>query len=136
MNTVKLNELPYDAELLNALAELENRIVESYMAFGKKSVPAEMRVTRYEEFVRGLGYIPGRKYLKVVTEKSLWGFINLKNEKFKEGDILKGAGYNAPALNKARGNIFNDNYEISWTGPKYLPGSTGMPHYEMRKGTT
>ena len=43
MNTVKLNELPYDAELLNALAELENRIVESYMAFGKKSVPAEKK---------------------------------------------------------------------------------------------
>ena len=82
-----------------------------------------------------LGYIPGRKYLKVVTENSLWGFINIKNTNFKEGDILKGAGYNAPALNKARGNIFNDNYEIAWTGPKYLPGSTGMASYEMQEGT-
>ena len=135
MNEVKLNELPYDAEFLNALSELENRIIESYMAFSKRSAPNEIYVKRHEEFVRGLGYIPGRKYLKVVTEHSLWGFINIKNTNFKEGDILKGAGYNAPALNKARGNIFNDNYEISWTGPKYLPGSTGMPHYEMRKGT-
>ena len=135
MNEVKLNELPYDAEFLNALGELENRIIESYMAFSKRSAPNEIYVKRHEEFVRGLGYIPGRKYLKVVTEHSLWGFINIKNTNFKEGDILKGAGYNAPALNKARGNIFNDNYEISWTGPKYLPGSTGMPHYEMRKGT-
>ena len=134
-NPVKLNELSYDAEFLNALGELENRIIESYMAFSKRSAPNEIYVKRHEEFVRGLGYIPGRKYLKVVTEHSLWGFINIKNTKFKEGDILKGAGYNAPALNKARGNIFNDNYEIAWTGPKYLPGSTGMPNYEMAEGT-
>ena len=135
MNYLKLNDLPYDAELLNALGELENRIVESYMAFGKKSVPTEIRVRRYEEFVRGLEYNPGRKYLKIITDNSVWGFINLKNVNFKEGDILKAANWNAPALNKPRGNIFNDNYEISWTGPKYLPGSTGMPHYEMAEGT-
>ena len=138
MNIVKLNELPYDAELLNALGELEHRIIEDYHKFttaGGKKEMTEFRLEMFENFKDGLGYIPGRKYLKVVTEKSLWGFINLKNTKFKEGDILKGAGYNAPALNKARGNIFNDNYEISWTGPKYLPGSTGMPVYEMRKGT-
>ena len=135
MNYLKLNDLPYDAELLNALGELENRIVESYMAFGKKSVPTEITVRRYEEFVKGLGYNPGRKYLKIITDNSVWGFINLKNVNFKEGDILKAANWNAPALNKPRGNIFNDNYEISWTGPKYLPGSTGMPHYEMAEGT-
>ena len=137
MNEVKLNELPYDAEFLNALGELEHRIIEDYERFttagGKEMTSTRLKM--FEEFKNGLGYIPGRKYLKVVTEKSLWGFINLKNIKFKEGDILKGAGYNAPALNKARGNIFNDNYEIAWTGPKYLPGSTGMPVYEMREGT-
>ena len=140
-NPVKLNELPYDPEFLNALGELEMRIIEDYRRFttrGKKDY-TNLRGTpeafRVAEFENGLGYLPGTKYLKVITENSLWGFINIKNNKFKEGDILKGAGYNAPALNKARGNIFNDNYEIAWTGPKYLPGSTGMPVYEMRKGT-
>ena len=29
------------------------------------------------------------------------------------------AGYNAPARNKSRGNIFED-YSIQWTGPNYL----------------
>ncbi len=138
MNIVKLNELPYDAEFLNALGELEHRIIEDYERFttaGGKKEMTPIRIAMFEDFKNGLGYIPGRKYLKVVTEKSLWGFINLKNIKFKEGDILKGAGYSAPALNKARGNIFNDNYEIAWTGPKYLPGSTGMPNYEMAEGT-
>ena len=137
-NPVKLNELPYDGEFLNALAELEHRIIEDYYRFSTHGDPdsqTEISKRMFEEFKNGLGYLPGTKYLKVVTENSLWGFINIKNNKFKEGDILKGAGYNAPALNKARGNIFNDNYEISWTGPKYLPGSTGMPHYEMKEGT-
>ena len=136
---VKLNELPYDAEFLNALGELEHRIIESYGNFNNRDNPSgiklKVREDAFEEFKNELGYIPGRKYLKVVTKKSLWGFINIKNIKFKEGDILKGAGYNAPALNKARGNIFNNNYEIAWTGPKYLPGSTGMPNYEMKRGT-
>ena len=138
MNYLKLNDLPYDAELLNALGELENRIVEDYERFstaGGKKEMSPISLAMFEDFKNGLGYLPGTKYLKIITEKSVWGFINLKNEHFKEGDILKAANWNAPALNKPRGNIFNDNYEISWTGPKYLPGSTGMPHYEMKKGT-
>ena len=134
---VKLNKLPYDGEFLNALGELEMRILEDFgrFHFRGKSGPTHIRQERYAKFVAGLGYLPGSKYLKIVKEHSVWGFINLKNKNFKEGDILKAAGWKAPALNKARGNIFNDNYEISWTGPKYLPGSTGMPSYEMKTGT-
>lgn len=62
----------------------------------------------------------GTKYIKIVKE-GVWGFIvNTHNDpKFKYGDILKAAGYNAPARNKARGNIFED-YSVAWTGPHYL----------------
>ena len=136
--TKKLNDLPYDPEFLNALGELEHRIIEDYENFstrGGKRIANEVDKDMNNKFEAGLGYLPGNKYLKIITEKSVWGFINLKNKNFKEGDILKASGWSAPALNKPRGNIFNDNYEISWTGPKYLPGSTGMPVYEMRKGT-
>jgi hypothetical protein len=115
MREKKLNELPYDAEFLNALGELEMRIIEDYDKFMDNE---RMR----KDFREGIAYLPGSKYLKIVTEKSLWGFINLKNKNFKEGDLLKGAGYNAPALNKPRGNIFDHNYVINWTGPKYLSG--------------
>ena len=137
-NPIKLNKLPYDAELMNALTELENRIVEDYKKFstsGSAKNMDEYRKRMFEKFVNSIGYLPGRKYLKIISENCVWGFINLKNENFKEGDILKAANYNAPTLNKPRGNIFNDNYKIAWTGPLYLPGSTGMPSYEMAKGT-
>ena len=63
----------------------------------------------------------GNKYTKIIKENSVWGFIvNTDNDKkFKKGDILKAAGWNAPARNAARGNIFED-YTINWTGPLYL----------------
>ena len=112
---LKLKDLPYDAEFLNALGELEQRIFEDYDDF------MDNEKMRYE-FRQGLGYMPGRSYLKIVTDNSVWGFINLKNKKFKEGDLLKPAGWSTPVLNKPRGNIFDNNYVINWTGPKYMSG--------------
>ena len=112
---IKLNELPYDGEFLNALGELEMRIIEDYEAFMNNE---DMRA----KFKDNINYMPGQKYLKIVTENSVWGFINLKNKNFKEGDLLKAQGWRAPALNKPRGNIFDHNYVINWTGPKYLSG--------------
>ena len=38
---------------------------------------------------------------------------------FKRGDILKASSWHQPALNQARGNIF-ETYNIQWTGPRYL----------------
>jgi hypothetical protein len=53
---------------------------------------------------------------------SAWGFIvkTDTDKKFKKGDILKCAGWSAPARNKARGNVLDGNYPINWTGPLYL----------------
>lgn len=74
-------------------------------------------------------YKVGQKYIKIIVcEKgqhgSVWGFINKSNPKFKEGDVLKAAGWRTPALNKARGNLF-DGYDIDPQtmriyGPDYL----------------
>jgi len=63
----------------------------------------------------------GNKYIKILSDRSVWGFIvnTDKDTKFKKGDILMAAGYNAPARNAARGNVF-DGYTIRWTGPLYL----------------
>jgi len=63
----------------------------------------------------------GKKYIKVVQDTGVFCFIVKENFKhFVKGDILKAAGYNAPALNQARGNILAGNYRIQWTGPLYL----------------
>jgi len=63
----------------------------------------------------------GKKYIKITKENSVWGFIvNTDDDKlFKKGDILKAAGYNAPARNAARSNVFEE-YSVAWTGPHYL----------------
>ena len=63
----------------------------------------------------------GKKYIKVVQENGVFAFIVKEDFKhFKKGDILKAAGYNAPALNQPRGNVLTGNYPIQWTGPLYL----------------
>jgi hypothetical protein len=74
-------------------------------------------------FNENLTYKTGSKYIKVFTEGgSVWGFVvnTDKDKKFRKGDILKAAGYNAPARNSARGNIIDGGYTIRWTGPLYL----------------
>ena len=63
----------------------------------------------------------GKKYIKVVHDTGVFCFIAKEDFKhFKKGDILKAAGWNAPALNSPRGNVLKGNYPIQWTGPLYL----------------
>ena len=63
----------------------------------------------------------GKKYIKIIRDRSCWGFIVKEDfNHFRKGDILKSAGWNAPALNRARGNIVDGGYSIAWTGPHYL----------------
>jgi len=63
----------------------------------------------------------GKKYIKIVQDTGVFCFIVKEAFKhFKKGDILKAAGYNAPALNSPRGNVLTGNYPIQWTGPLYL----------------
>ena len=80
----------------------------------------EIDARMFDEFVSRLSIEEGSKYIKIVSNGSVWGFINKGNKKFKVGDILKAASWRAPALNKARGNILEGGYDIKWTGPNYL----------------
>ena len=64
---------------------------------------------------------PGKKYIKIVQENGVFCFIVKEDFKhFVKGDILKAAGWAAPALNSPRGNVLKGNYPIQWTGPLYL----------------
>ena len=69
---------------------------------------------------------PGRKFIKIITDTSVWGFISLvdgmhKGAPIKVGDIMKAAGWRAPAKH-SRGSIFDSEMHksFSWTGPNYL----------------
>ena len=80
-----------------------------------------------EKFKNGVSIKNGQKYIGIYTssghQSSIWGGVAKKDSacgKVKKGDILKAAGYNAPALNSPRGNVLDGNYPIQWTGPLYL----------------
>jgi len=111
----------------NQIDTLIETIKEDYLKFmtrGGTRVLADVQDAMVEEFNNGLGYKEGKKYIKITNRNgsSVWGFI-VKGEddkKFLKGDLLKAAGFNAPARNKARGNIVEGGYTVQWTGPNYL----------------
>ena len=90
-----------------------------YLFVGGKS---EIRQRMTKDFNDGLSYKVGKKYIKVMTDRAVWGFVvNVDDDvKFKKGDILMAAGYSTPARNKPRGNIVDGGYTVQWTGPRYL----------------
>ena len=78
-----------------------------------------------EGYNSGLMVEENRRYWKITatngsgTSRSVSGFIvKSGDKKFREGDMLKPAGWAAPARNFARGNVL-DGYrvdEVRWTG--------------------
>ena len=70
-------------------------------------------------FAEGLEFKMGKKYVKVIHNRSVHSFIvNVHDDpKFKFGDILKAASWSTPAKNFARGNILEGNFRgIPWMG--------------------
>ena len=78
-----------------------------------------------ERFNNGIRTEDGRKYTKVITGTSVWGFIAkadgvVKGLPNKKGDVFKAAGWRGPAR-YTRGNIFGENQNyFRWTGPHYM----------------
>lgn len=107
-----------DTLLENIKAEYVNF---KQMCGSKDTVTGQKMIKDFDE---GLGYKIGKKYIKITKENNgcVWGFVVNTDEdkKFRKGDILKAAGWNAPARNKARGNVVDGQYNICWTGPNYL----------------
>jgi len=107
-----------------AIATLFENIKDDYYRFTTRNYTRELsdiNKNMIADFNEGLRLEEGRKYIKVITGNSVWGFIMKDDDKkFRKGDILKAAGWNAPARNAARGNILDGGYTIQWTGPLYL----------------
>ena len=108
--------------VLSGLGKMKAAMIEDYAKFmppSKSDISAKMNAEYAENFT--ITY--GTKYIKI-TEKGggVKAFVvGVDNDKkFKKGDILMAAGWNAPARNKARGNILRGGYPINWTGACYL----------------
>ena len=72
-----------------------------------------------------LSLTAGRKFVKVLSDNSVWGFVGKadgvhKGIPFKKGDVFKPASWSAAAKH-VRGSIFDENKDwYRWTGPNYL----------------
>ena len=83
----------------------------------------DRKAEKEKEYLDGMSYSVGGKYIKLITglggQRSVYGFIvNTKDDpKFKYGDMLKAAGWNAPATNFSRGNVleFDKVKTVNWT---------------------
>lgn len=74
-------------------------------------------------------YIPlkkekGRKYMKLIDDTTVWGFVSMvngtnKGVPIKVGDLLMAADWRTPARH-SRGNIFEGTDSWDYFGPKYL----------------
>ena len=77
-----------------------------------------------EDYCNGLTVTEGSRYYKIVSEtrgsKSVQGFVvKAGDKKFLEGDLLKAAGWAAPARNFPRGNVLTESWcyqNVRWTG--------------------
>lgn len=101
---------------------LINAINQDYINWWGEKIKQPHVQEMVQEFQKNVRIDEGSKYIKIVKQGSVWGFIvkTDKDKLFRKGDILKAAGFNAPARNKARGNILDGGYKIQWTGPYYL----------------
>ena len=107
------NGLSFDDAMDNLLVKIQ----EDYDKWGSRSgINKKM----------DLSLKPGRKFIKVVHDNSVWGFVAKVDGVHKglpmlKGDILKAAGWSQPAKH-SRGSIFDSEMHksFSWTGPNYL----------------
>ena len=109
-----------DEGIMNLMAGAKNDYIRCSTSNGKKELTGYSleQVKKWDSLIK---VSQGKKYIKVVRENGVFAFIVKEDFKhFKKGDILKPAGYNAPALNSARGNVLTGNYMIQWTGPLYM----------------
>ena len=113
-------------EMRDALTALATKIREDYVRFTEAAgrgtpEPGTYFYEQLETFDDNLEFKEGKKYIKVLRESAVWGFIvNVENDpKFTYGDILMANSYTTPARNKPRGNVFGE-YRAPWTGAEYL----------------
>ena len=112
--------------MTDKMDDLLDHMRENYVNWSR-SVPdgsTDIKTEMEEEYADGLVYEYGSKYIKVISGKRNQSSVCLfvvntdRDKKFRFGDILKPAGWAAPARNFARGNVFEEDgfNRVQWTG--------------------
>ena len=105
-------------DLQQGIQNLIDTMVEAYATWEKSLDWDDSKSTEFADKNRTT---EGKKYIKIISDNSCTAFIVKNDDKrFRKGDILMSASWNAPARNSARGNVLEGNYPINWTGPLYL----------------
>ena len=109
----------------NEIEKVLEAMREDYCRWSKAGLggPSEIKTKMEEDFCEGLEVTEGSRYWKIISDKrgsrSVSGFIvKAGDKKFREGDMLKAAGWAAPARNFARGNVLDGTGvdSVRWTG--------------------
>ena len=119
------NKMKYDSSVNNLLENIKV----NYAGWGSnpndlKDSQKKRRLQMIDEFNNSVHVRSGRKFDKVVTGTSVWGFIAngdgiLKGIPYFKGDVFMAAGWASPAKH-VRGSIFDTNQNwFRWTGPNY-----------------
>ena len=122
----KENKIKY----VEALGNLMGGIKEDYKNWGSdvdslSDSQKKIRLEMIDRFNKNLDIRSGRKFDKIVSNGSVWGFVAktdgvLKGIPYFVGDVFKAAGWRAPAKH-VRGSIYDKKQTwFHWTGPRYL----------------
>ena len=110
----------------NEIEKVLEAMTEDYCRWSRagSSGSSEIKTEMEEDYCNGLTVTEGSRYYKIVSEtrgsKSVQGFVvKAGDKKFLEGDLLKAAGWAAPARNFPRGNVLTESWcyqNVRWTG--------------------
>ena len=121
--TIEIERESLMSDMKKAITNLANSMTADYALWQNRLIDQPSQAIKdemLERYENTLDFQEGRKYIRVVTDRSCSGFIvNTDNDpKFKRGDLLKAASWKSPTRNFARGNIFNndDVLQVRWTG--------------------
>ena len=104
----------------NMMAGAKDDYIKMSTSNGKKELVGYSK-EQVDNWDHNTTIFPGKKYIKIVQGTGVFAFVMKEDSgHLKKGDILKPAGYRAPAKNSARGNILSGNYYIQWTCPLYM----------------